>query len=59
MTRLIKKELRSNFNSLDNVIWDVLEIKMNTISHPNIASLKTAIEEERNKTSEEFILKVC
>ena len=28
-------------------------------SHPNIGSLKTAIEEEWNKMSEEFILKAC
>ena len=31
----------------------------NTTSHPNISSLKTAIKEEWNKMSEEFILKAC
>ena len=31
----------------------------NATSHPNIGSLKTAIEEEWNKISEEFILKAC
>ena len=31
----------------------------NVTSHPNIGSLKTAIEEEWDKMSEEFILKVC
>ena len=38
-------------------IWGVLENKTNTTSHPNIGSLKTAIEEKWNKMSEEFILK--
>ena len=37
----------------------MLENKTNSISHPNIGSLKNAIEEEWNKMSEEFILKVC
>ena len=31
--------------------------KTNPTSHPNIGSLKISIEEELNKTSEEFILK--
>ena len=46
-------------NPLDYAIWDVLENKTNATSHPNICSLKTAIEEEWNKMSEEFILKIC
>ena len=33
--------------------------KTNVTSNPNIGSLKTAIEEEWNKMSEEFILKLC
>ena len=33
--------------------------KKNATSHPNIGSLKTAIEEGWNKMSEEFILKAC
>ena len=33
--------------------------KSNAASDPNIGSLKTAIEEEWNKMSEEFILKEC
>ena len=37
----------------------VLENKTNATSHPNIGSLKTAIEKEWNKMSEEFILKAC
>ena len=37
----------------------ILENKTNTTSHPNIGSLKTAIEKEWNKMSEEFILKAC
>ena len=32
--------------SLDYAIWGVLENKPNATSHPNIGSLKTAIEEE-------------
>ena len=35
------------------------EKKTNAISNPNIGSVKTAIEEEWNKMSEEFILKAC
>ena len=31
---------------LDYVIWDILENKMNTTSHPNIGLLKSATEEE-------------
>ena len=31
----------------------------NATSHPNIGSLKNAIEEEWNKMSEKFILKAC
>ena len=31
-------------NPLDYAIWDILENKTNTTSHPNIGSLKTAIE---------------
>ena len=40
-------------------IWGVLENKTNATSNPNIGLLKTAIKEESNKISEEFILKVC
>ena len=38
-------------------MWGVLENKTNTTSDLNIGLLKTAIEEEWNKMSEEFILK--
>ena len=48
-----------DLNPLDNVIYGVLENRANTISHPNIGSLKTATENDGNKMSEEFILKVC
>ena len=48
-----------DLNPLDYTIWGILENKTNTTSHPNIGSLKTAIEEEWNKLSEEFILKTC
>ena len=33
--------------------------KKNTTSHPNIVSLRTAIDEKWNKMFEEFILKAC
>ena len=55
----IKQDLSPVFNPLDYSIWDVLENKTNATSHPNIGSLKTAIEEEWNKMCEEFILKAC
>ena len=48
-----------DFNPLDYAIWSVLENKTNTTFHPNIGSLKTAVEREWNKMSEEFILKAC
>ena len=44
---------------LDYAIWGVLENKTNVSSHPNIGWLMTAIEEEWNRMSEEFILKAC
>ena len=43
--------------SLDYAIRTVLENKTNATSYPNIGWLKTTIEEQRNKISEEFILK--
>ena len=55
---VIKQDLNPDLNSLDYAIWSILENKTNAISHPNIGFLKTAIEEEWNKTSE-FILKAC
>ena len=48
-----------DFNPLDYAIRCVLENKTNATSHPNIGLLKTAIEKELNKMSEEFILKAC
>ena len=39
--------------------WDILENKTNATSHPHIGSLKTAIEKEWNKISEDFILRAC
>ena len=38
-------------------MWIILENKTNVTSHPNIGSLKTAMEEEWNKMFEEVILK--
>ena len=59
MRTAIKQDLNPNFNPLDYAIWGVLDKKTSATSHPNIVSLKTAIEEEWNKMSEEFISKAC
>ena len=51
-----------DLNPFDCAIWGILEEekkKTNATSHANIGSLKTAIEEEWNKISEEFILRTC
>ena len=53
----IKQDLNTDPNPLDYAIWGVLENKTNAIYHLNIGLLKTVIEEEWNKMSEEFILK--
>ena len=59
----IKLSLRPSsspdLNPPDYAIWGILENKTNATSHQNIGSLQTAIEEEWNKISEEFILKAC
>ena len=55
----IKQDLSPDFNPLVYIIQAILAKKTNATSHPNIGSLKTAIEEEWNKMSEEFILKAC
>ena len=44
-----------DINPFDYTMWEVLENKANGSFHPNIGSLKTAIEEVWNKMSEEFI----
>ena len=54
MRTAIKLDLSTN---LDFAIWGVLENQTNASSHPNIGSLKIAIEEKWNEMSEEFILK--
>ena len=54
----IKQDLSPVVNPLDYAIYGILENKTNATSHPNIGSLKIAIEEEWNKMSEEFFLKV-
>ena len=53
----IKQDLSPDPNPLEYTIWNILENKTNASSHPNIGLLKTAITEEWNKMSEEFILK--
>ena len=55
----IKQNSCPDLNPLDYIMWGILEYKINATSHPNIGSLMTAIEEEWNKMTEEFILKVC
>ena len=44
-----------DLNPLDYTIWSILDKKRNPTSHPNIDSLKTAVEEKWNKMSEEFL----
>ena len=53
----IKQDLCPDLYPLDYAIWGILENKTNASSHLNIGSLTTAIEEEWNKLSEEFLLK--
>ena len=53
----IKQDLSPDHNTLVNAILSVLENITNVTTHPNIGSVKTAIEEEWNKMSEEFIPK--
>ena len=57
MKTAIKQDLRPDLNPLDYAIWGILENKTNVTSHPNIGSLKTVIEQEWNKMSEESIWK--
>ena len=59
MRTAIKQDLSPDINPFDYAIWSVLEKKTNATSHPNIDSLKIAIEKEWNKMSAEFILKAC
>ena len=54
----IKQDLSPDLNPLNYSIWGVLQNKTNATFHLNIGSLKTVIEKEWNKMSEEFILKV-
>ena len=53
----IKRDLSPDLNTLDYTMRGVLEKKANATSHPNIGSIKTAIEEDWNKMLEEFILR--
>ena len=54
--RTIKQVLSREYNLLDYAIRDIfLENKRKTTSYQNIGLLKTAIEEEWNKMSEELI----
>ena len=59
MKTAIKQDQNPDLEPLGYGMWVVLENKTNTISHPNIGSLKTPIEEEWNKIFKEFILKAC
>ena len=46
-----------DLNHLDYTLWGILENKTNATSHPNIGSLKIAIEEEWNKIK--IVSKAC
>ena len=59
LNQTIKQDLSPDLKPLNYAIWVILENKTNATSHLNIGSLKTAIEEEWNKMSEEFILNAC
>ena len=48
--------MKPDLNPLDYAKWHILENKTNATSHPNIGSLKTAIGDEWDKISEDFIL---
>ena len=48
----IKQDLSPDLNPLDYTIWGILENKTNVTSHPNIGSLKSAVEEKGKKISE-------
>ena len=54
-----KQDLNPAHIPLDYAIWGILENKTNSIPHPDIGSINSAIEEEWNKMSEESILKTC
>ena len=51
--------IKPELSRFDYAICSVLEKKTDAVSHPNICSLKTPIEEKWNKMPEEFILKAC
>ena len=57
--KTLRTATKTRFNLLDYTIWGVLANKTNATSYPNIGSLKTSIEEEWNKMSEEYIMKAC
>ena len=46
VTTAIKQDLSTELDPLDYAIWSVLENETKATSHPNIGSLKTAIEKE-------------
>ena len=49
MGTAINQDSSAELNPLYYAMWGVLENKANATSHPNIGSLKTAIEEEYNE----------
>ena len=55
----IKQDSSPDHKPFDYTMWNVFENKTNATTHPNIGPLKTGIEEEWNKISEDFILKTC
>ena len=59
ITKYLKVIYGPNLNSLYYAIWGILENKTNATAHPNIGSLKTGIEKERNKMTEDIIMKAC
>ena len=52
--KTVRTAIKQNY-PLDYALLGLLRNKTKSTSHPNIGSLKTVIEEKRNKMSEEFI----
>ncbi len=48
-----------NLNPLDYSVWDNVDKKANNIYHPNITSMKTAVEREWNSMDASYIRKTC
>jgi hypothetical protein len=48
-----------DLNPLDFSIWAYIQSKACNCQHPNLESLKVAVEEHWNNMVEDYIMKVC